>query len=167
MNEIHDNVSHRTRLIRPADNPAVAQIIRQVMTEFGAVGCGFSSDDAEIDAMYEAYTVPGSAFFVIEQSDKVLGCGGMGPLAGGGPDVCELRKMYFLSGLRGSGQGTRFLKTILDAARKAGYTTCYLETMDAMAAARHLYLKHGFEPIESPLGNTGHGSCNRFMAMDL
>ena len=32
--------NHRIRLIRPEDNPAVAQIIRQVMTEFGAVGCG-------------------------------------------------------------------------------------------------------------------------------
>jgi hypothetical protein len=43
MNEVDDNGSHRIRLIRPEDNPAVAQIIRQVMNEFGAVGCGFST----------------------------------------------------------------------------------------------------------------------------
>jgi len=164
---VQREANSRIRPIGPKDNSAVAGIIRKVMTEFGAVGCGFSSEDAEIDAMYEAYTAPGSAFFVIEQSGKVLGCGGMGPLVSGGSDVCELRKMYFLPELRGSGQGTRFLKTILDAARKAGYTTCYLETMDAMATARQLYLKHGFEPIDSPLGDTGHGSCNRFMAMEL
>ncbi len=42
-----------------------------------------------------------------------------------------------------------------------------LETMDGMAQARQLYLKHGFKLINSPLGNTGHGSCNRFMVLDL
>jgi putative acetyltransferase len=167
MSEVNNNVTHRIRLIRPEDNPAVAQIIRQVMTEFGAVGCGFSIEDAEVDSMFEAYPVPDSAFFVIERDDRLLGCGGVGPLAGGGQGVCELRKMYFLHELRGSGLGTRLLKVLLNAARDAGYTSCYLETMDNMSQARQLYLKHGFKLIESPLGNTGHGSCNRFMAIEL
>jgi len=167
MNEVHNDGSHRIRLIRPKDNLAVAQIIRQVMTEFGAVGCGFSSEDSEVDSMFEAYPVPGSAFFVIEQDGRLLGCGGVGPLTGGKPGVCELRKMYFLHELRGSGFGTRLLKILLNAARNAGYTSCYLETMDSMSQARQLYLKHGFKLIDSPLGDTGHGSCNRFMAMDL
>jgi putative acetyltransferase len=167
MSEVNNNVTHRIRLIRPEDNPAVAQIIHQVMTEFGAVGCGFSIEDAEVDSMFEAYPVPDSAFFVIERDGRLLGCGGVGPLAGGEPGVCELRKMYFLHELRGSGLGTRLLKVLLNAARDAGYTSCYLETMDNMSQARQLYLKHGFKLIESPLGNTGHGSCNRFMAIEL
>jgi putative acetyltransferase len=167
MNEVHDNVIHQIRVIRPEDNSAVAQIIRQVMTEFGAVGCGFSIEDTEVDSMFEAYPSPGSAFFVIDRDGRLLGCGGVGPLAGGEPGVCELRKMYFLHELRGSGLGARLLKILLNAAREAGYTSCYLETMDNMSRATQLYLKHGFKLIESPLGNTGHGSCNRFMAMDL
>jgi len=167
MSEGHNIANHRIRLIRPEDNPAVAQIIRQVMTEFGAVGCGFSIEDTEVDSMFEAYPVPDSAFFVIERDGRLLGCGGVGPLAEGEPGVCELRKMYFLRELRGSGLGTRLLKILLNTARDAGYTSCYLETMDNMSQARQLYLKHGFKLIESPLGNTGHGSCNRFMAMDL
>jgi hypothetical protein len=40
MSVVNNHVINRIRLIRPEDNPAVAQIIRQVMTEFGAVGCG-------------------------------------------------------------------------------------------------------------------------------
>ena len=167
MNEVDNNTGFRIRLIRPEDNPAVARIIRQVMAEFGAVGCGFSIEDSEVDSMFEAYPVPGSAFFVIERDGRLLGCGGIGPLAGSDPGVCELRKMYFLHELRGSGLGTRLLKILLNAARDAGYTSCYLETMDNMSRARQLYLKHGFKLIESPLGNTGHGSCNRFMALDL
>jgi putative acetyltransferase len=155
------------RAIRRADNPAVARVIRQVMTEFGAVGCGFSINDEEVDAMYEAYPAPGSAFFVVERQRKVLGCGGMGPLREGRAGICELRKMYFMPELRGSGLGTRLLGIILDAARQAGYTLCYLETLEGMHQARRLYSKHGFEPIDHALGNTGHSSCNRFMTLEL
>jgi len=157
----------RIRPIRQADNPAVARIIRQVMTEYGAVGCGFSINDAEVDAMHEAYPAPGSAFFVVERKRKILGCGGMGPLQAGEEGVCELRKMYFLPELRGTGLGTRLLGVILDAARAAGYALCYLETLENMNSAQRLYTKHGFKPVDHALGNTGHSSCNRFMTLDL
>ena len=55
-------------LIRPisaSDNTAMASIIRKVMPEFGADGPGFAIHDAEVDRLYEAYTQPHSAYFVI------------------------------------------------------------------------------------------------------
>jgi len=158
---------YRIRLIRQRDNPAVARIIRQVMTEFGAVGCGYSINDAEVDAMFEAYPPPHSAFFVIERDRKPLGCGGFGPLLGGEAGACELRKMYFLPELRGAGLGSRLLRIVLDAARDAGYALCYLETLENMHRARRLYETHGFKPIPQAMGNTGHSSCNRFMTLSL
>jgi putative acetyltransferase len=159
--------SYRIRSIEKADNASVARIIREVMTEFGAVGCNYSIADPEVDAMYEAYPAPAAAFFVVETEGRVLGCGGMGPLADGPADVCELRKMYFLPELRNTGMGTRLLALILDAARGAGYARCYLETLGSMNEARRLYLKHGFEAIDGPLGNTGHSGCNSWMIREL
>lgn len=155
------------RRIRHADNAAVGGIIREVMTEFGAVGCEFSIADPEVDAMYQAYPAPGAAFYVVEVDGRVLGCGGMGPLAGGPSDVCELRKMYFLPELRGTGAGSRLLRRILAAARQAGYRRCYLETLGNMTAARRLYRNHGFEIMSTPLGDTGHSGCNTWMIRDL
>jgi len=155
------------RPIRQSDNAAVAGIIRQVMTEFGVVGCGFSIEDSEVDAMWEAYPAPQSAFFVIERNGAILGCGGLGPLQGGSPDTCELRKMYFMPEIRGLGLGTRLLSMVLGAARAAGYALCYLETLDNMSGARRLYRKHGFTPVPQALGNTGHSACNRFMTLHL
>jgi putative acetyltransferase len=155
------------RRMQQDDNPAVAVIIREVMTEFGAVGDNYSIADPEVDAMFEAYPGPDAAFFVVERDGQVLGCGGMGPLQAGPADVCELRKMYFLPELRGTGMGTKLLGVILDAARTAGYQRCYLETLGTMTGARRLYLKHGFEPIDSPLGCTGHTGCNAWMIRDL
>lgn len=158
---------YEIRPIRPSDNPAVADIIRTVMTEMGAVGKHFSISDPEVDAMFEAYLAPHSTFFVIEQDSRVLGCGGMGPLQGGDEGVCELRKMYFLPELRGAGMGGKLLDLILDSARAAGYRQCYLETLNNMESARALYRKYGFRDLDGPMGNTGHSGCNRHMILDL
>ncbi len=155
------------RAMESGDNGAVARIIREVMTEFGAIGCGYSIGDAEVDAMFEAYPPPRSAFFVVEKAGRVLGCGGFGPLAGADAEICELRKMYFLPQLRGTGMGSALMDTILDAAREAGYKRCYLETVERMEKARALYARHGFQVIDEPLGNTGHGSCNHWMLLKL
>jgi putative acetyltransferase len=162
-----DKTDCRIRPIRQDDNPTVAAIIREVMTEFGAVGENYSIADPEVDAMHEAYPAPTAVFFVVERDGQVLGCGGMGPLQAGPADVCELRKMYFLPELRGAGMGTKLLDVILEAARQAGYQRCYLETLGNMTDARRLYLKHGFKPIDSPLGATGHSGCNTWMIRDL
>ena len=160
----------RTVSIRPiaaADDPVVARIIRRVMTEFGAVGCQYSISDPEVDAMSAAYAGEDSAFFVVEQDGEILGCGGMGPLAGGEAGTCELRKMYFLPELRGTGTGTRLLGVILDAASAAGYGRCYLETLESMQQARRLYRRNGFVAIDQPMGETGHTGCNHWMVRDL
>lgn len=159
--------STHIRTMRAADNARVAHIIQTVMTEFGAVGCGYSIEDAEVQSMYEAYPAPGSAFFVVEHDDRILGCGGMGPLAGGEADVCELRKMYFLPELRGTGMGSKLMDVILEAARASRYRRCYLETLERMEQARSLYARCGFQVIDEPLGQTGHGSCNHWMLLEL
>ena len=51
MKDMNRQSKIRVRAIEPRDNEAVANIIRRVMTEFGAVGCNFSIADEEVDAM--------------------------------------------------------------------------------------------------------------------
>ncbi|MFT5098899.1 MAG: putative acetyltransferase [Planctomycetaceae bacterium] len=158
---------YEIRPIRKADNPNVARIIRDVMTEFGAVGQGYSINDPEVDEMYGAYPKPHSVFYVVTRDKEVLGCGGIGPLAGAEEGVCELRKMYLLPNLRGTGMGTKLLSLCLQEAENIGYKTCYLETLEHMSHARHLYRKYGFEPLDKPMGATGHSACDAWMAKSL
>ena len=155
------------RPIRPADDPVMAVIIREVMTSFGAYGPGYSINDPEVDAMSAHYPEPRAAFFVVEEDGRVLGGGGIGPLAGADADVCELRKMYFLPEARGRGLGERMLLRCLDAARERGYRRCYLETLSGMDAAMRLYTKAGFKPLCGPLGSTGHSGCDRHYLLEL
>ena len=145
----------------------MARIIRDVMTEFGAVGVGYSINDPEVDDMYNAYPAPHSVFYVITRQGKTLGCGGIGPLEGDNEGTCELRKMYFVPGMRGTGMGYRLLNLCVQKAIELGYRQCYLETLETMAHARSLYRKFGFEPLDSPMGATGHTACNTWMSKKL
>ena len=155
------------RPITPADDSAMAAIIRAVMPEFGASGDGFAINDPEVDWMSRAYSEPRHAYFVFERGGRVLGGAGIAPLAGGDAGTCELRKMYFLPEARGTGAGARMMARCLDAAREAGFARCYLETLCGMDAAMRLYERSGFHRIDGPMGATGHGGCNTFYLRDL
>lgn len=150
------------RPIEARDDAAIAAIIRHVMPEFGASGCGFAINDPEVDWMHRAYAEPRCAYFVVERDGTVEGGGGIAPLQGGDAGTCELRKMYFLPGLRGLGAGAALMQRCLDAAREFGFRYCYLETLTGMDAAMRLYERSGFRRIDAPMGATGHGGCNTF-----
>lgn len=157
------------RPIRATDDPAVAAIIRDVMTEHGCCGQGFAIHDAEVACMSQHYRDPGSRYYVVEHQGEVLGGGGFARLLGtdAGAATCELRKMYFRPEARGHGLGHALLALLLDEMRVAGYRRCYLETTSWMDAARHLYERHGFTELAAPEGRTGHGGCDRFFARAL
>jgi putative acetyltransferase len=157
-------------LIRPVaadDNDALARLLRDVMEEFGATGAGTSLHDPELLDMASAYAGHGSAYFVIESAGGLVGGGGLGPLAGGEPDVCELRKMYLRPAARGRGLGRAILARCLDAARQLGYKRLYLETRQTMRQARRLYEHNGFMPVGKPIGHTGHFGCDAWYVRDL
>ncbi len=157
----------RLRPITANDDPVVASIIREVMPSFGAGGPGFAIGDAEVDHMSVAYAAPRSAYFVVELDGKVVGGAGVAPLAGGDPDTCELRKMYFLPSARGRGLGEQMLRLCLGTARALHFKRCYLETLTGMDDAMKLYEKLGFKALCGPLGSTGHFSCDRHYLLEL
>ncbi len=157
------------RPIRPADDAAMATIIRTVMTEHGACGPGFAIHDAEVAAMSAAYATANARYYVVEHAGEVLGGAGFAPLAGSDPAkaTCELRKMYFLAAARGRGLGRALLALLLDDMRAAGFRRCYLETTQSMQQAQQLYRAAGFRPLCSAEGATGHHGCELFYAREL
>lgn len=155
------------RRIEKSDNAAAAKIVRDVMTEFGAVGKGYSIEDPEVDFFFEHYSQERYAFFVIEENGQVLGCAGIAPLKGSTGAICELQKMYFRSALRGKGWGQKMLDACLKEARRLGYQNMYLETLQSMSRANALYTKNGFVPLPVAQGCTGHGACDAYYSLEL
>lgn len=156
------------RPIAPEDNRELATIVRRVALEFDAVGPGGPTADAELDDMAEAYSGSDRGYFVIEsEGRRLVGGAGFGPLEGGEPGVCELRKMYLVPEARGQGLGRSLLELCLHEAGASGYQTCYLETTERMRSARALYTQLGFEALSCRLGDTGHSQCDMHYVKEL
>ncbi len=156
------------RPISPNDDDEMSAVIRQVMSEFGAVGAGMSIGDSEVDSMHEAYQSEKSAFFIACKGKKLLGGAGIAPLAGcQDHETCELRKMYILPTGRGIGLGHQIMTRCLEFARGVGYRQIYLETLANMVHAQHLFEKFGFRYLDEPLGDTGHDGCTTWAILDL
>lgn len=153
-------VSVLVRPIRPEDNAAIAHVIRHVSAEFGLTADkGYTVADPNLDHLYESYSQPRCAYWVVEVDGKVAGGGGVAPLSGGEDDLCELQKMYFLSSLRGQGLAKRLALQAMEHARQNGFSRCYLETTASLTQAIALYERLGFQHIDGSLGNTGHVDC--------
>ena len=75
--------------------------------------------------------------------------------------------MYFHKSVRGQGFGQKMMVLCLDFAKAAGYTRCYIETMEYMKRAQRLYLNTGFTLLDGPLGDTGHHACGVQMIKSL
>ncbi len=158
----------KIRPITPHDDARMAYIIRTVMPEFGAGGEGFAINDPEVDWMSKAYNAPRCAYYVVELEGQVLGGGGIAPLEGASNQrISEQRKIYILPPLRGQGAGLALIETCLAKARELGFELCYLETLTGMDSAMALYQKAGFRSLDKPMGDTGHGGCDRYFAKSL
>ncbi len=155
------------RKIRVDDNAALALIVRNSLTEFGANKPGTVFYDATTDNLYQLFQQHGSAYFVAELDGEVLGGGGIYPSEGLPATICELVKMYLKSEARSKGLGRTLMDKCLEVAKELGYTEVYIETLPELKKAVKVYEKYGFEYLSGPLGNTGHFGCDVWMLKQL
>ena len=162
MNNVH------IRPIQPEDNPATAQMIRDVLIEQKAPKTGTAYEDPWLNKLYEYYDKPRSEYFVLSKNNQIVGGAGIAPISNHQDEItCELQKMYFKPEIRNLGLGTKTIQQCLDFAKDHNFTQCYIETLPWMKAAQKLYLRNGFETISERMGETGHHSCTVFMLKKL
>jgi putative acetyltransferase len=155
------------RVITPQDNKAIAEVVRSVMTEFGADPATTILGDPQLDHMFENYQDKDSVYYIVESEGKVVGGAGIKHLDGSKENICELQRMFLLPEARGKGIGRKLMELCITKARDFNYDQIYLESLSSMKEAILLYQMSGFIRINKPMGNTGHGGCNVFMAMNL
>jgi putative acetyltransferase len=152
------------RPIAPSDAAALARVIRDTLSEFGAAKPGTAYYDASTDQLPALFAAtPRSAYFVAERDGEVLGGGGIFPTAGLPADTVELVKLYLLPAARGLGVGKALIQQCLEAAHAAGYARVYLETTEELTQAIPLYEKLGFTYLDQALGDSGHFGCQLWM----
>ncbi len=155
------------RHIQPADNPLIAKIIRDALTEFDANRPGTVFTDPTTDALFELFATEGAAYFIAEQDKIIVGGGGIYPTEGLPDDTCELVKMYLAPAARGTGLGKKLIEKSIAFAQNYGFKKMYLESMPELKQALNTYAKFGFEYLPGPMGNSGHSGCSLWMLKTL
>jgi putative acetyltransferase len=154
------------RSIQPDDNVAIARIVRESLSEFGANHLGTVYYDETTDHLFELFREPLAYYFIAEKEGVVLGGAGIFPSKGLPEGTCELVKMYLVPEIRGQGLGGRLIALCLAKAKENGFSKVYIETMPELRRAMSIYEKFGFRYLEGPLGNTGHFGCAIWMLKD-
>ncbi len=137
------------------DNPAVAQLIRASLEEFGLDKPGTVYFDSHLDHLADYYQhQEKAAYFVLEDEGQLVGCGGFAPVS---DKIAELQKLYVTKNSRGKGYSSRLIKRIFHEARLAGYEQLYLETSTEHGYGCGNLSALWFYSIAKPLSNAaGH-----------
>ena len=156
------------RLVQPADNPVLAQLIKAVFIEYNAPKEGTVYSDPTTNKLYDLFLEEKSVLWVAEDNNgKIVGCCGIYPTEGLPENCAELVKFYISSEGRGKGFGKELMSQSILSAKEMGYSKIYIESLPEFANAVRIYEKQGFEKLAEPLGNSGHTSCDIWMLKEL
>lgn len=133
--------------IRAATGPGDLASARDLFEEYvSSLGVDLSFQDvaAELATLPGAYAPPSGCILLAERDGVDVGCIALRPLVP--PASGEVKRLYVRPVARGSGAGEALVRSLLDAARAAGYTSLKLDSLEPMHEARRLYRRMGFAP---------------------
>ncbi|MDQ0351320.1 putative acetyltransferase [Alkalibacillus filiformis] len=153
------------REIEDRDNKAMEHIIKKSLESFNLDIPGTAYFDPELSNLTEHYAKQSKAQYwvIVNDENDVLGGVGIGPFQ---DDISELQKLYVKPEAQGLGLSKNLMEVALNFA-KQHYTHCYLETMEILHAANHLYVQFGFEQLKQPLDGSDHGTMDTWFIKEL
>lgn len=153
--------------IQQEDNQAIAVLIREVLTEFGANKPGTVFTDPTTDNLHLLFQTPKAHYFIAKDKGIIVGGCGIYPTKGLPEDCVELVKLYVAKSHRSIGLGKQLMEKSITAAISEGYRELYLETLPELHVAVGLYEHLGFEYLNHPYGDSGHFACDLWMRKKL
>ena len=129
------------RVDDPRDPAAITLLEAHIAHCWGAGAPAESTHVMDVEALRG----PNMTFWTAWQDGQAVACGALKEID---PSHGEIKSMHTLASCRGQGIAAAMLKYIVEAARGRGYRRVSLETgsMEAFAAARAFYGRHGFAP---------------------
>lgn len=149
-------------LITPADDAAIAAIIRACLADAGLALPGTAYFDPELDHLSHFYqAAPDRAYYIATSGDVVIGGCGFAEYDRA-TGTAELQKLYLVPAARGHHYGRQLLTHVEAAAAAAGWRQLYLETHTALAVAIQLYATAGYRQLPGPLHTGPHTTMDHF-----
>ena len=138
-------------VLRPIEAAASVEPARALLREYAAslsIDLCFQDFDAELANLPGDYAAPAGQLLLAFVGEQLAGCVGMRALTDVDyPNACEMKRLYVRPAFRRFGLGRVLAAALLDEARRAGYSTMLLDTLDEMESARELYAALGFVEI--------------------
>ncbi len=138
------------RLVVP-DSAAQFDAARELMREYArdlGVDLCFQNFEAELAGLPGDYEAPAGQLLLALVDGALAGCGALRALADVDyANACEMKRLYVRPAFRRFGLGRLLAQALIDEARRAGYSTMLLDTLDDMESARGLYATLGFTEI--------------------
>ena len=142
------------------------QRARKLFEEYAAgigISLCFQNFDRELANLPGDYAAPDGQLLLAEEDDQLAGCIALRKLDDG---VCEMKRLFLREAYRGQGLGRVLVESIIDEARKLGYTYMRLDTIPGpMDKAIALYRSMGFVEIGPYYKNPVEGA--KFMELEL
>lgn len=139
---------------------------RSLFEEYAAgvgISLCFQNFDRELANLPGDYAPPEGRLLLAIEEDQLAGCIAMRKLK---PGVCEMKRLFLRPAYRGRGLGRVLVESIIDEARKLGYTHMRLDTLPGrMDQAISLYRSIGFVEIAPYYENPVEGA--KFMELNL
>jgi ribosomal protein S18 acetylase RimI-like enzyme len=138
------------RLLTPDTSEALDET-RAIFIEYARslpIDLDFQGFDAELASLPGEYAAPGGQLLLARVDGELAGCGAFRPLPDADfPNACEMKRLYVRPAFRRFGLGRLMAQRLLDDARRGGYSSMLLDTLDDMESARGLYAALGFHEI--------------------
>jgi len=135
-------------LLTQASLPEQIAQARELFLEY-AQSLGFSlcfqHFDEELANLPGDYAPPDGRLWLAELDGQLAGCVALRPLE---PGICEMKRLYVRLHFRGKGIGVALAEHVFAEARKIGYRTMRLDTVEpVMKEAVAMYRRLGFRTI--------------------
>lgn len=134
-----------------AETAGLLDAARMILREYAQslqVDLCFQDFDAELADLPGVYRPPDGQLLLALVDGEVAACGALRSLREVDyANACEMKRLFVRPAYRGFGLGRVLAQSLLDEARRAGYSVMLLDTLDEMEAARGLYTTLGFEEI--------------------
>ena len=149
-----------------ADDLEAARAIFREYASTLSVDLDFQDFQSELAQLPGDYAPPRGSLLLARVAGALAGCCALRPMDNSDyPNAAEMKRLFVRKAFRGFGLGRQLTEAILDEARRAGYSSVLLDTLDEMEAARALYEDLGFEEIP-PYYHNPHAGAH-YLKVDL
>ena len=107
----------------------------------------YQNFDTELNKINIQYSFPAGGLILIQDNNNnYVGCGGIRKHK---DSIAELKRMYIKPDHRGKGLGKKLLVFLIELVKKLGYKKIWLDTLESLKEATHIYRNFGFIQIDA------------------